>query len=171
MQNTPSSCSGSTNGNLSYPVSLVESLPSALQINAAVGTTSKTFSQFTIDTGSLGVVVPESELLSNGVIAGPGAMGVKYYDSSGNTFAGHYYLAPVTIALPGGKTVQTQPILVLGINNAYCSGPSTLPCHSESAPKANLHYLGVGFNRNSTESGDLFNSPTANAFFAPKRCK
>lgn len=161
MQNKPISCNY---GNVNYPVHLTGSLPGALQIKAAVGTSAKSFSNFTIDTGSLGVIVPEDELIANGIIAGPGATGVKYYDSSGNTYSGNYYLAPVVISLPGGNTVLTQPILVLGINKAYCSGPKNLACYSGTAPTPNLHYMGVGFNRNSSTTGDLFNSPTANAF-------
>lgn len=160
--NSPSCAYGST----SYQVPLVQSLPDALKIMADVGYTTSaslnTLTSFTIDTGSLGVVVPQNELPTNTNVIGPAAPGLKYYDSSGNTYSGNYYLAPVRIKTATG-VVQTQPIMVLAINKAYCMGPKTKPCYSDP-PSPNLHYMGVGFNRNSTTSGDLFNSPTANAF-------
>ncbi|CEG56896.1 hypothetical protein [Legionella fallonii] len=162
QQNTPSCTYGST----SYQVPLVQTLPDALQIMADVGygvtSPTTTLASYTIDTGSLGVVVPVHELPKNVSVIGPGAPGVKYYDSSGNTYSGNYYLAPVRVKIDNGL-VQTIPIMVLGIDKAYCSGPTTRSCYS-NPPSPDLHYMGVGFNRNSTTAGDLFNSPTANAF-------
>lgn len=162
QQNTPACQYRPT----TYQVPLTQSLPSALQIMADVGhdlaSSTCTLSPYTIDTGSLGVVVPVTELPNNANVIGPGAIGVKYYDSSGNTYSGHYYLAPVRIQYLNGL-VQTQPIMVLAINNAYCTGPQTKACYS-APPSPTLHYMGVGFNRNSTNPNDLFNSPTANAF-------
>ena len=161
-QNTPSCTYGSTK----YNIPLVQTLPNALQVNADVGynvsSPTTTLNVYTIDTGSLGVVVPSKELPNNGNVIGPGAVGVKYYDSSGNTYVGNYYLAPVRIETDTA-TVETIPIMVLGIDKAFCTGPSTKACYS-NPPLPNLHYLGVGFNRNSTTAGDLFDSPTANAF-------
>jgi len=164
LQQNPLPCSA---GSTSNQVLLVQTLPDALQVKADVGyaanapTTS--LDTYTVDTGSLGVVVPVHDLPNNGNVIGPGAPGVKYYDSSGNTYSGNYYLAPVRIKLASGGTVETQPIMVLGINKAYCTGPSSKPCYS-SPPSPTLHYLGVGFNRNSSTANDLFDSPTANAF-------
>ncbi|WP_133135229.1 hypothetical protein [Legionella rowbothamii] len=162
-KNKPSSC---TYGITSYHVPLSQTLPYALKIKADVGYDQDdsigTLTGYTIDTGSLGVVVPTQELPHNGNVIGPGAPGVKYYDSSGNTYSGNYYLAPVRIKTATG-TVQTQPIMVLGIDKAYCVGPADKSCHT-TPPTPDLHYIGVGFNRNSTTSNDLFNSPTANAF-------
>lgn len=163
-QNIPACSYGST----SYHVPLVSTLPNALDVMADVGYSTSspttTLTSYTIDTGSLGVVVPSKELPNNANVIGPGAIGVKYYDSSGNTYSGNYYLAPVRVQIQGGGVVETQPIMVLGINKAYCSGPTTKACYSNPPMEANLHYLGVGFNRNSTTTGDLFDSPTANAF-------
>lgn len=167
-------------GGTSYPVQLTTTLPDTLSMKADVGysTTSSTstLKPFTLDTGSLGVVVPLSELGNNAEVIGPGPAGLVYYDSSGYTFSGNYYLAPVRIQLTGGATVQTQPIMVLAINKAYCAGPATESCHSAPPPSATLHYIGVGFNRpggvppvGTTPAGEpilpnLFASPTANAF-------
>jgi hypothetical protein len=56
-----------------------------LKLFAAVGYNSPTgrnLTDFTVDTGSLGVVIPAKEL---GPDAGPTGPGVKFYDSSGNT--------------------------------------------------------------------------------------
>lgn len=162
-KNTTAACAY---GNTSYHIPLVDTLPNALQVMADVGYNTsaplQSLRRFTLDTGSLGVVVPTSELAHNPNVIGPGASGVKYYDSSGNTYSGNYYLAPVRVQTNEG-TVQTTPILVLGIDKAYCTGPKTRSCYSHP-PTPDLHYLGIGFNRNSTTKNDLFNSPTANAF-------
>jgi hypothetical protein len=163
-QNTPSSC---TLGSNFYDVPLAGTLPGALQVTADVGYTvgsvTSNYKTYTIDTGSLGVVVPLADLPQNANVIGPGPVGVKYYDSSGNTYAGNYYLAPVRIQT-SSSTVQTQTIMVLAINKAYCSGPTTKSCYTGSAPTPNLHYMGVGFNRDGTTGGDLFTSPVYNAF-------
>jgi hypothetical protein len=162
MQNTPACTYGSTH----YDVPLSGTLPGSLQLSADVGydltASSSTYKTYTIDTGSLGVVVPRSELPKNANVIGPGAVGVKYYDSSGNTYSGNYYLAPVRIQLNSGA-VQTQTIMVLAIDKAYCTGPTSRSCYT-NPPTPDLHYMGVGFNRNNTTGGDLFNSPAYNAF-------
>lgn len=154
-------------GTASYDVPLTSTLPDALQVLADVGydenASQSTLKSYTIDTGSLGVVVPLTELPKNANVIGPGAAGNKYYDSSGNTYSGNYYLAPVRIKLSTG-VIETHPIMVLAINKAYCTGPTSRSCYSGSPPTPNLHYLGVGFNRNSTNAGDLFGSPAQNAF-------
>jgi hypothetical protein len=162
MKNTPPCTLGTTQ----YNVPLTGTLPGSLQVNADVGYSAgspgNTYKTYTLDTGSLGVVVPLSDLPMNANVIGPGAVGVKYYDSSGNTYSGNYYLAPVRIQLTSGA-VLTQPIMVLAIDKAYCTGPTTKSCYT-NAPAPNLHYIGVGFNRDGTTGGDLFTSPVYNAF-------
>jgi hypothetical protein len=162
MQNTPACTYGST----FYNVPLSGTLPGALQVQADVGYSlsapNTTFKTYTLDTGSLGVVVPRKELPNNANVIGPGAVGVKYYDSSGNTYSGNYYLAPVRIQLSSGA-VETQTIMVLAVDKAYCTGPTDRSCYT-NPPTPDLRYLGVGFNRNNTTGGDLFNSPAYNAF-------
>jgi hypothetical protein len=170
LQQNPLSCSYSPTF---YDVPLTQTLPNPLQIQADVGysTTSptSTLTTYTLDTGSLGVIVPASELPKNANVIGPGPAGVTYYDSSGNTFSGNYYLAPVRVKT-SSETVMTQPIMVLAINKAYCSGPPSASCYSGIPPTPNLHYIGVGFNRSGgvppgdTTLPNLFRSPTANAF-------
>ena len=161
MQNTSSCVYGTT----SYQVPLTQTLPDALQVMADVGyslsSAPAALTTYTIDTGSLGALVPSSELPHDSNVIGPAGPGVKVYNSSGNTYSGNYYLARVSVQILGGTVVQTIPIVVLGIDKAYCTGPSTKPCY-QNPPSPTLHYLGVGFNRNSTAPGDLFNSPTAN---------
>ena len=167
LQQNPLPCSYAP---VSYNVPLTQTLPNALQIKADIGysasSPTSTLADYTIDTGSLGILVPANELPQNANVIGPGPVGVTFYDSSGNTFSGNYYLAPVRIQTSTG-TVMTQPIMVLAINKSYCSGPITLSCYTKGAPPPTLHYMGVGFNRpgaSATNPLDLFSSPTANAF-------
>jgi hypothetical protein len=151
-------------GTMSFQVPLQSTVPDVLKVLAAVGINypqPADFQSYTIDTGSLGTVVPVGELNSADVI-GPGPRGIVYYDSSGNTYSGRYYLARVTIQTSGGA-VQTNPIEVLAIDKAYCSGPRTSEC-KKHPPKPDLHYLGVGFARGHSTSGDLFLYPAQNAF-------
>ncbi len=168
LQQNPLACSYQNNY---YEIPLTQSLPDALEIQADVGyntsSPTTTLKTFTLDTGSLGVVVPAAELPSNADVIGPGPAGVTYYDSSGNTYSGHYYLAPVRIKTDSG-TVVTQPIMVLAINNAYCSGPRKATCQL-NPPTPTLHYMGVGFDRPGntppdTPLEDLIHTPAANAF-------
>ncbi len=152
-------------GSQSYQVPLQDTVPDPLQVYAAVGKNSPQatdFQIYTIDTGSLGTIVPIGDINSSDVI-GPGAPGVKFYDSSGNTYSGNYYLATVSIQLSGGAIVQTHPIEVLAIDKAYCSGSRTKECEKHP-PQPTLRYLGVGFDRENAGSGDLFASPAQNAF-------
>jgi hypothetical protein len=113
---------------------------------------------FTIDTGSLGAIVPLQDLGPDAI--GPGGPGVKFYDSSGNTFAGSYYLAPISLKNSAGDIVQTNPILVLAVDAGFCA-PGYPNC---TPPGTDIHYLGVGFDRNNTTAGDAFDSPADNAF-------
>lgn len=174
MQNTPPCTLGSVN----YSVPLTSTVPNELQVQAAVGYTSSTgasghLQTYTIDTGSLGTIVTASDLPPNdaginALVIGPAGPGVKCYDSSDNAFYGNYYLAPVDIQITSGSsttTVQTNPIIVLGVNK-FCKVPNCMSTNNPTNCQTNpaFHYLGVGFNRNSTAAGDLFNSPTANAF-------
>jgi hypothetical protein len=138
--------------------------PAGIQIQAAIGrlasgTQTGAFHSYTVDTGSLGTLVPQSQVPSvnltpgETLVVGPGGPGLKYYDSNGGTcYQGQYWLAPVTFGLSssGGtmtSTVTTHPVKVLVV-------PDSHP----------LDYMGVGFDRNSTASGDYFNSPADNAF-------
>ncbi len=61
-----------------YDVPLTQTLPDALQIQADVGYSTSsplsTLKTFTIDTGSLGVIVPASELPQNADVIGPGPL-------------------------------------------------------------------------------------------------
>ncbi len=151
-------------GSASFNVKVTSTVPHALKMPAVVGSDNPQVSQaksFTMDTGSLGVVVTKSAMIMGSNVHGPGAPGQKFYDSSGFVFTGNYYLAPVAVELEDGTFVQSNPVLVLAIDAVHChSGYSK--CKQPGPP--DLHYLGVGFDRNSTGTGDLFDSPSENAF-------
>jgi hypothetical protein len=148
------------------PACADSNVTNGLKLFAAVGYNSPTagnLTDFTVDTGSLGVVVPAKELGPDAI--GPAGPGVKFYDSSGNTYAGYYYLARVSFGITSGAIttiVQTNPIKVLGIVKAYCA-PGYSKC-DKNPPSPNLHYLGVGFDRNNTTVDDSFDSPADNPF-------
>ncbi len=131
-----------------------------LRVHAAVGwnDAGDRLTPFTVDTGSIGTIVPRSHLGPDAI--GPGPPGRVYYDSSGRIFSGHYYLAPVSFAVEGGGIVKTPPMLVLAIDEQTCaeSHPSCRP-----DPDPQLHYLGVGFARGAG-AADGFVSPADNAF-------
>lgn len=158
QQNRPTCSYGSNQ----FALDMTATVPSSIQVQAVVGADNpSTFHTFTIDTGSLGVIVTKSDLVFGAEVHGPGAAGQKFYDSSGYVFTGHYYLAPVSVELASGSFVQSNPILVLAIDGVHCQSGYN-KC---KAPKhADLHYLGIGFDRNSTGTGDLFDSPSENAF-------
>ena len=131
----------------------------ALGLKAAAGygltpPTSK-IGRFTIDTGSIGTVVPIGDLGPAAI--GPGAPALKYYDSSGNEFVGFTYLAPITLEM--GTATVTAPIRLLAVEAVSCFLAGT--CSNASA--ATFHYLGIGFDRESKQAQDPFASPSDNA--------
>lgn len=164
-------------GGTSYAVPLVSTLPGALKIMGAVGyldanSANPNLTTYTIDTGSLGTIVTAADLPKsdgiNALVIGPAGPGAKCYNSSNNAFFGNYYLAPVDIQVTSGKTttaVQTNPLIVLAVDK-FCKVDSckTLANPHDCTSKFEFHYMGVGFNRNSSAAGNLFDGPTANAF-------
>jgi hypothetical protein len=122
--------------------------------------TSAELANATIDTGSIGTVVPFDKLGPNAV--GPGPMAMKYYDSSGNEFIGVEYIAPVTLTM-GASRAQTIPIRVLAVLTSAChTGKSC----TGPPPFANFYYLGIGFDRSAGQVGSTFASPRDNAFLS-----
>jgi len=122
-----------------------------VQVKAAVGdgdAKRASFMSYTVDTGSLGVIVPIADLPKNGDWIGPGAQGMKAYTSNGkSSFTGNYYLAPVDLKLSDGSVAKTSRIMVLVLSSGQT-----------------LRYLGIGFNRENSAYEDLFQTPADNAF-------
>jgi hypothetical protein len=143
---------------------VTSTVPNEIKVSAVVGAnnpSSTDFKDFTIDTGSLGAIVTKSQLVMDSNVHGPGPAGQQFYDSSGYVFTGNYYLAPISLKLKDGSYVQTNPILVLAIDGVHCH--AGYPNCKITGP-ANLHYLGVGFDRGAANSVSLFTSPSENAF-------
>jgi hypothetical protein len=138
------------------PCTAAQTIESGLDVTASIG--GGATHVFEVDTGSLGVVLPATELGPQAV--GPGPAGVKFYDSDGYEFFGNYYLSPVAFTDANGASHTTIPILVLATTSTACHAgyPSCTP------PANTIHLLGVGFDRNGTEAGDLFSGPTVNPF-------
>ena len=152
----PFDCGGETD-----PACANDNIAKGLKVIGAIGydhPTQQNLQDFTIDTGSLGAIVPSTDLGPDAI--GPAGPGVKFYNSSGNTFAGSYYLARISLQKSDGSIVQTNPIMVLAVDQGFCA-PGYPNC---TPPGTSIHYLGVGFDRNSTTAGDAFNSPADNAF-------
>jgi hypothetical protein len=151
-------------GSVSMPVNVTSNVPNEIRMMAVVGSDNPQASQaksFTLDTGSLGVVVTKESLIMGPNVHGPGAAGQKFYDSSGFVFTGNYYLAPVAVQLQDGTFAQTNPIMVLAIDGVHCH-TGYAKCVNPGPPT--LHYLGVGFARPSSGQGDQFDTPAENAF-------
>jgi hypothetical protein len=173
-RNQPSPCAYGTEsftlpfdcGGLTGSACTNSNIANGLNLMAAIGYNDDTkagnnLTDFAIDTGSRGALVPASWLGPDAI--GPAGPGVKFYDSSGNTFAGNYYLARISFKASDGSIVKTIPIKVLGVTAAYCA-PGNYPNCNSNPPGTNIFYLGVGFDRNSTTANDDFNSPADNAF-------
>jgi hypothetical protein len=98
-----------------------------------------------MDTGSRGVAVPVSALGPQAV--GPGPPGEIFYDSDGQIFTGHFYLAPITFSAAGAK-MTTVPIEVLAVDASSCA-----PGYPDCTPGAvsELSMMGVGFDRSGFE--------------------
>jgi hypothetical protein len=115
-----------------------------------------------MDTGSRGLVVPASALGPDRV--GPGPPGHIEYSSDGKIFSGHFYLAPVQISA-GGRTVQTVPIELLGVERSSCDlkhYPNCVP-----GKVSGLGMMGVGFDRGAIKGLPAGGPPElTNAFLA-----
>jgi hypothetical protein len=172
LQQNPTCALGTQN----YSVPLTSTVPKELQLNAAVGYTNAAsvsghLQTYTIDTGSLGTIVNKSDVPANDggvntLVIGPAGPGSKCYDSSNNAYFGHFYLAPVSIQVTSGSgttTVQTDPIIVL-VADQFCTVDNCTCLTKLHCSTPDIHYLGVGFDRNGQAGGGGFDSPTENAF-------
>jgi hypothetical protein len=160
--NRPTAC---VPGAMTFAPEVEQTVPDSIVFEATVGPdnpVAANYTKFTMDTGSMGVIVPEKDIIHGPNVHGPGAAGSVFYDSSGYVYTGNYYLAPVSVLLSDGTSyVQSHPVLVLGTNGVHCAAgyPKCV------TPKSSdLWYLGVGFSRPAAGTGDLLGSPSQNAF-------
>jgi hypothetical protein len=157
---SPSSC---TYQSVFYPIATdcaagtvpgnCANMTTGITVSAGIGSAPANYYPYTVDTGSLGVLVPHAQVApalnltpGEGQVVGPAGPGMRSYDSNGgSSYNGQYWLAPLAFKLNGGGTVSSHPIKILVV-------PDSNP----------LNYLGVGFDRNSTAPNDYFNSPADN---------
>ncbi len=131
---------------------LTTTLKVSVQVNG--GTTSS----YTVDTGSVGVVVPASEIPN---LPSNGTVGSLTYSSSGLKLTGTWVTLPVSFPSAtfsgGGSRIATANVPVLAVTSGTCTGSGV---NSANCTGAIPHMLGVGYGRGT----DLTTSPPYNAF-------
>jgi hypothetical protein len=97
---------------------------------------------FTVDTGSVGIVVGADDVPSIDPHAKPGQL---RYSSSGLELHGVWTTATVTF--PDAHGAATAVVPVLAVTSSVCtgSGVNASGCHASDHPK--IHMMGVGFGR------------------------
>lgn len=147
----------------SYTVPWVDSpdfadLRHTLQIKATVN--AGTVSSYTVDTGSVGMVVPASEVPD--IPAGLPS-GSLTYSSSGLKLTGVWARLPITFPQAmnaTGKNVAAQAeVPVLAVTEAVCTGSGV---NSGRCRPHIPHMLGVGFGRGTTERTAPDHNPLLN---------
>jgi len=131
-------------------------LTSTLTVQAEVNG-GKTAS-YTVDTGSVGVVVPASEVPN---IPANSPSGSLLYTSSGLQLNGVWATMPVSfpqaVNASGSNVAAISTVPVLAVTSSSCTGSGV---NSGSCTGAIPHMLGVGFGRGT----DVYSSPPYNAF-------
>jgi hypothetical protein len=121
-------------------------LTSLLQVQAQVN--GGTLKNYTIDTGSVGVVVPASEVPN---IPANSPSGSITYSSSGLQMNGVWATLPMTFPQAvngyGGSEVATATVPVLAVTSTVCTGVGP---NAGNCTGAIPHQLGVGFGRGTT---------------------
>jgi len=130
-------------------------LTSTLQINATVGGGSE--HAFTIDTGSVGVVLPATDIPT---IPPNSPSGTLTYSSSGLQLTGVWATVPITfpdaIIYGGAASTATATIPVLAVTSSLCTGSGV---NAGSCTGAIPHELGIGFGRGTTvQTSPLYNA-------------
>jgi hypothetical protein len=131
-------------------------LSSLLTVEAQVN--GGTVKNYTIDTGSVGVVVPASEVPN---IPANSPSGSITYSSSGLQLNGVWATLPMTFPQAvngyGGSEVATATVPVLAVTSSSCTGVGP---NAGNCTGAIPHQLGVGFGRGTT----VQTSPVYNPF-------
>jgi hypothetical protein len=129
-------------------------LTSTLQVSAQVNGGATKF--FTVDTGSVGVVLPASDVPN---IPANSPAGSLTYTSSGLELIGVWATLPMTfptaVGTGGAASTATATVPVLAVTSSVCTGVGV---NSGSCTGAIPHQLGIGFGRGTS----LQNSPPYN---------
>jgi hypothetical protein len=105
-----------------------------------------------LDTGSLGLTIGRSSLGPQAI--GPGQPGSREYHPSGLKVIGNYWLAPVSVAIPGSRwtpdtVATTVPVEVFAISKVECGSDvkTCKPPADQEKAIASFGLMGIGFDR------------------------
>jgi hypothetical protein len=106
-------------------------------LKVMIGFGTESHGPFAVDTGSVGIVVPKSELPKTVKKAFAGSI---RYTSSGLVVNG-YWTEPIDITLDVSGAIAH--VSVFAATDSHCVQPSSNACHPGSLP----HVMGIGFGR------------------------
>ncbi len=106
-------------------------------LKVMIGFETESHGPFAVDTGSVGIVVPKSELPKTVKKAFAGSI---RYTSSGLVVNG-YWTEPIDITLDVSGAIAH--VSVFAATDSHCVQPSSNACHPGSLP----HVMGIGFGR------------------------
>jgi hypothetical protein len=134
-------------------------LTSTLKVEASVN--GGTVSSYTVDTGSVGMVMPASEVPN---IPAGSPSGSLTYNSSGRNLTGVWATLPVSfpraVNATAANVAAQATVPVLAVTGSSCTGSGVNSGHcNEHAP---LHMMGVGFGRDVTAQTSPAYNPLLN---------
>lgn len=125
--------------------------PATLHVQLKVGTQMQP-ADFTMDTGSVGIVLLASQLPANAKQEAPGPI---KYTSTGVQWSGFWTTQPVQFMDGNGKVLATASVQVFAAQTPSCIGSGPNACNLKKITQP--HMMGIGFGR-----PDPYASPSRN---------
>lgn len=149
-------CLGQTPAKIPYKCNFDPTDPMTLKVKLKIGDQMSQPAWFTMDTGSVGIVMPAGDLPSQPPDAQPGEI---KYTSSGVVWKGFWTKQPISFTDAAGKTLATANAQVFGAQTPSCTGngPNAKNCDLEKLENNPPHMMGIGFGR-----PDRYAFPTRN---------